>query len=236
MRAVNMDPSGLTHSPGEIRTNCTTRFGAKHTITNEGCFRYISSVFIPYGSLIFACFQTTRTLELSLPTPAPIPMASVLPPYSTPMPSIQNSSPTAYGDVQSYLATPQTDQTDWDISPQEWHRSGTEMPKRPREEDYYETRAVYAKVDSSQGPIPHDPRVPFTMPVPVPTSLPSLPMTNPPRASRSPPTTGSRPLVRPPGDVSCCKACGTEVSPEWRKSEGGVKDLCNAYVWGSKQD
>lgn len=38
----------------------------------------------------------------------------------------------------------------------------------------------------------------------------------------------SRPLVKPPGGVTCCRACGTTESPEWRKSESGIKDLCNA--------
>lgn len=48
--------------------------------------------------------------------------------------------------------------------------------------------------------------------------------------SSSEKTSSSRPLVKPPGGVSCCRACGTTESPEWRKSESGIKDLCNAYV------
>jgi hypothetical protein len=38
----------------------------------------------------------------------------------------------------------------------------------------------------------------------------------------------SRPLVPPPGEVECCVLCGTTESPEWRRNESGIKDLCNA--------
>jgi hypothetical protein len=46
-----MDPSSMT-APEDTRTNCTTRFGAKHSLNSEGVFRQINSVFIPYGNLI----------------------------------------------------------------------------------------------------------------------------------------------------------------------------------------
>lgn len=47
-------------------------------------------------------------------------------------------------------------------------------------------------------------------------------------AQPRPTGSSSRPLVRPPGDVEKCRGCGTRESPEWRKGENGVKDLCNA--------
>lgn len=39
---------------------------------------------------------------------------------------------------------------------------------------------------------------------------------------------GSKANGNPPSGVTKCVSCGTENSPEWRKGEGGVKNLCNA--------
>ncbi|WVQ72101.1 hypothetical protein IAR50_001646 [Cryptococcus sp. DSM 104548] len=64
MKHVDMDPTQLTAGPGELRTNCTTRYGAHHLVTTEGLHRTVASVFIPYGKLVFACFQTIREYEL----------------------------------------------------------------------------------------------------------------------------------------------------------------------------
>lgn len=64
MKHVDMDPSQLKAGPGELRTNCTTRYGAHHLVTTEGLHRTVASVFIPYGKLIFACFQTIKAYEL----------------------------------------------------------------------------------------------------------------------------------------------------------------------------
>lgn len=64
MKHVDMDPSQLKAGPGELRTNCTTRYGAHHLVTTEGLHRTVASVFIPYGRLIFACFQTIKAYEL----------------------------------------------------------------------------------------------------------------------------------------------------------------------------
>ncbi|ODO11145.1 hypothetical protein I350_01748 [Cryptococcus amylolentus CBS 6273] len=66
MKHVDMDPSQLTAGPGELRTNCTTRYGAHHLVTTEGLHRTVASVFIPYGKLIFACFQTIKEHELPI--------------------------------------------------------------------------------------------------------------------------------------------------------------------------
>ncbi|WFC94339.1 hypothetical protein MBRA1_000969 [Malassezia brasiliensis] len=40
-------------------TSCTQRFRASHTLTASGRVRAISSVVIPYGSIVLACFQVT---------------------------------------------------------------------------------------------------------------------------------------------------------------------------------
>ena len=47
------------------KTSCTQRFQGGHLLTNEGVWRKIESVFIPYGKITFACFQTVQIMPLS---------------------------------------------------------------------------------------------------------------------------------------------------------------------------
>lgn len=49
-------------------TSCTQRFRASHTLTASGRVRAISSVLIPYGSIVLACFQVTSDRPSSEPT------------------------------------------------------------------------------------------------------------------------------------------------------------------------
>jgi len=183
-----MDPSQLATGPDEMRTNCTTRFGAKHSITSEGTYRHVTSVFIPYGTLVFSCFQNTKQVELS------------------------PRSPGSYA-----LMTPQQE---WSIRPaSEWRRSSPFM-KRDREE--YEEQHIESMPYPAHPP-PQTHHVPEAV-YPTPASHASDMYGD----VKSPGGTTSRPLVRPPGDVECCRMCGLHESPEWRRSETGVKDLCNA--------
>jgi hypothetical protein len=46
------------------KTSCTQRFQGGHLLTNEGVWRKIESVFIPYGKITFACFQTVSISPL----------------------------------------------------------------------------------------------------------------------------------------------------------------------------
>lgn len=47
------------------KTSCTQRFQGGHLLTNEGVWRKIESVFIPYGKITFACFQTVQIMPIS---------------------------------------------------------------------------------------------------------------------------------------------------------------------------
>lgn len=191
MRGVDMDPNQLGAGPGEMRTSCTTRFGAKHSITSEGTYRHVTSVFIPYGSLIFSCFQTTKQVELS------------------------PRSPVNY--------SPMTPRQEWTVPPvSDWQRPNQSM-KREREDYEFDERIPYPQPTSSLPPLMPEPGY----------QPPSPSATYPPdsygETSKSPSAgAGSRPFVRPPGDVACCRMCGLRESPEWRRSETGIKDLCNA--------
>ncbi|KAL1413355.1 hypothetical protein Q8F55_001114 [Vanrija albida] len=207
MRGVDMDPNQLAAKPGEVRTNCTTRFGAEHEIRTEGLQRFVSSVFIPYGSVVFACFQTTKSIPLGV---APTPAGEQQQQWGSPTPQ-----PTAQ--VQSH--TPEWRQGDYDHGYSTAPAAAPQPQQQPAQVGYpadgYPQHQQYAQGPPPHSGYPHD------------SSYHNAHMgaenTPPPRTSGS-----TRPLVRPPGDVDKCRGCGTRESPEWRKGENGVKDLCNA--------
>ena len=166
-------------SMGGQRTNCTSRFGATHSISSEGVYRQISSVWIPYGNLVFSCFQTNKQVE--------IPRTLMSPTFN------------GYVDHGYTYAQPQDwSNLDWNYVPQ----------PAPTTSPYFDEQVL----DSI-----------FNQPT-APEAGPSKPKPKSPQAG------SSRPLVRPPGDVECCRICKTSESPEWRRSESGIKDLCNAWV------
>lgn len=57
-RLVQGIHAGQVVNPGQP-TSCTQRFRASHSLTTAGRIRGISSVLIPYGSVVLACFQVT---------------------------------------------------------------------------------------------------------------------------------------------------------------------------------
>ncbi|WOO77249.1 Biofilm regulator 1 [Vanrija pseudolonga] len=216
MRGVDMDPNQLAAKPGEVRTNCTTRFGAEHEIRTEGLQRFVSSVFIPYGSVVFACFQTTKSIPLGVGaspageqqqwgSPTPQPQAQV---PSQHTPEWRQSGEYDHGYNAAPAPAPQQPQ-----QPQQQQQA----PQVSYQADAYPQHQQYAP-GPQHGGYAHD------------SSFHNPHMA--PQADNTPPpsrTSGStRPLVRPPGDVDKCRGCGTRESPEWRKGENGVKDLCNA--------
>ena len=343
----------------ETRTSCTTRFGTTHSITTEGLYRHISSVFIQYGSLIFACFQTIKQVELPripiTPTPSGSTSASAsgastatpsassgLAPPTRPLSSADSLLPEGHNTMARVRSTGSvsaggtadtsyglpTPTPDW-AAPlaAEWSRTANHPSPLPPEPypapnaqpppnhgSAYETykyashlpppgqtsqSAREAPVDSTkhhtrlppptaplrpydashvqsthshthqhhphsflQPPMAHHQQRPayssqqhqhqpsYSEPQPIyssaekvsfpheshdlnpgrPTPLPSARYYSdhspPPGLAVAP--GGTRPLIRPPGNVDCCRICGGRESPEWRRSETGVKDLCNA--------
>lgn len=208
MRGVDMDPNALAAKPGEVRTNCTTRFGAEHSIRTEGVYRHVTSVFIPYDQIIFACFQTTKLYELPSssagrePWTAPQQQATLQQQQQQPPPPIVNGPP-----------------------PQEWRQPGEYERGFPPPAGHYDPAPDYPPAHyAAPAHQPYDAAYhPQRLAEPVHHNHTPPPPQTPMRGGGS-----TRPLVRPPGDVDKCRGCGTRESPEWRKGENGVKDLCNA--------
>ncbi|WWC90603.1 uncharacterized protein L201_005539 [Kwoniella dendrophila CBS 6074] len=291
MKGVDMDPSQLNAGPGELRTNCTTRYGAQHSITTEGVYRHVTSVFIPYGNLIFACFQTTSMYELpaarngnsnyphlasptlgndyltSIPSNTTgsssggIPTDSHTSQTYPPQPTIQTTAAWAHADPH---ALPPRQGTEWESGPSTGHY----IPNQNHGQTHSSARdlSYITPSSSSTTPYPHShahqqqqqqhPHYPHDhhhlqssihhngIPLSAPMtsghlssgpSPPSLhnghghPMSNGGGGSNNGSSSNSsRPLVRPPGNVECCVMCGIRESPEWRRNESGIKDLCNA--------
>jgi len=278
MRGVDMDPS--QHKDQLHNTNCTTRYSAAHSLTTEGIYRHVTSVFIPYGSLIFACFQTIKAVDMQ---PRPMPLIQPVLPNHPPTPAHSggvsanggSASMSASGtdiaaaqsNVEPYgLLTPHQE---WNLPPSsDWTRSvassmqtspvsilpsptvrqeGFEPPYYPSQLPSYPPQPPLPPLPPAQvPPYPeqqrsfHDEKVHFHPPAPImdinayPTPAPSVPYITrsppslPPIAGAAQGGAPTRPLVRPPGNVECCRMCGLRESPEWRRSETGIKDLCNA--------
>ncbi|WWC63411.1 uncharacterized protein I303_106012 [Kwoniella dejecticola CBS 10117] len=274
MKGVDMDPSQLNAGPGELRTNCTTRYGAQHSITTEGVYRHVTSVFIPYGNLIFACFQTTRMYELpaarnngtssastyhendghldgepSLGNDWNSSLSSIgsnagalahaqpVQPFPTSQPTIQTTAAWAHSDP---LALPPRQDTQWDSGPSTGYQ--TSIPSTSHS-SYITPPHPAAPYNQTQFHAHHHSHYTnhLQSSIPLSASMNSGHLSNghsPPSMSNGHPmsnggggsngSSSSRPLVRPPGNVVCCVMCGIRESPEWRRNESGIKDLCNA--------
>lgn len=210
MRGVDMDPNQLTTNPGDTRTNCTTRFGAKHSISSEHVYRHIESVFIPYGALIFCCFQTTKQVDLSPRNQASDNYALATPPQDRAPDEgpawYQVSAKESNGYITPPYPTPPSRAALPNLAPPAHHGHTTTSPGS----SYPVSSPASQYHSEAYGHGQHCVQQEYD-------------------EDRTPPGgVNSRPLIRPPGDVECCRICGTPESPEWRRSEAGVKDLCNA--------
>ena len=213
MRGVDMDPSQLSSGPDEIRTNCTTRFGAKHSITTEGVYRHVTSVFIPYGNLIFSCFQTIRQVELQ--------RESI---------SADNYQQQGIYNVFGAHNTHYTTDQAWESVPgPSMHHSQSVQVSPPMQPPPLEYSTPQEHHVDRSAPYPVTPYTETYSPQfdPAYSQSPSNvsgPQDTPSSASKPP----VRPLIKPPGSVTSCRICGSQESPEWRRSDSGLKDLCNA--------
>jgi hypothetical protein len=284
MKGVDMDPAQLaTISPGETRTSCTTRFGAKHGINSEGVYRHVASVFIPYGNLIFACFQTIRQVDLGrrfvtqamvtsgqsqgyqpgqgsgeqsqvnvahgMITPGPsYPLdlhqrpheetpqqLQPTPPVLWPTPPIIAQPPPVNYSESLPLVTPYTTpypQSSTYPQPSPYPLSHQHHHHSPHASQLITPYSAYGR-GSSPNPqiIPQPPPYPTPMEKPYDTDI-----YNPHSPDQASGKGGLRPVIPPPIGVEKCRICGILESPEWRRSETGIKDLCNAWVLANAGD
>jgi hypothetical protein len=64
-----------------------------------------------------------------------------------------------------------------------------------------------------------------SQPAPYTSSAPWTKTTSPKKPEAGP---SSRPMLQPPPGVDGCIWCHTRASPEWRRSDSGIKNMCNA--------
>lgn len=83
------------------KTSCTSRFQGGHLMTNEGLWRKIESIFIPYGNITFASYQTTQALPLNTANDLGVPTALM-----------PGDAPTG-GDPQQYYDVLDANNTSW---------------------------------------------------------------------------------------------------------------------------
>lgn len=81
MKRVQLDSAHTSRPWGDFgRSSCTARFQRSHRLFSGGLVRDLTSVFIPYGNLIFASFQTAKVVtrkEYDAQNLAMIPIASL---------------------------------------------------------------------------------------------------------------------------------------------------------------
>ncbi|KAJ9117596.1 hypothetical protein QFC22_004446 [Naganishia vaughanmartiniae] len=281
------------------KTSCTSRFQGGHLMTNEGLWRKIESIFIPYGNITFASYQTTQALPLNAASDLNVPTAllptdvqvgvdpnqqyyDVLDPSNaTWQPQVPGQVGHLDGHVQSYPPEWEQDvQNPANLPPltgnsmQFYQHNGYQhdYPQVPGQTfplhsltqaadmQYHGTSSIpwndtTASQTSQRGTkrkqndtsnsdkfiVPYQSATDRMSIAPRMVSGSDLPegTTSVPAGRGRKITTVKKGedgqtivkvtvAVPPPEGVECCVQCGNRESPEWRKSESGVKNLCNA--------
>jgi hypothetical protein len=238
------------------KTTCQTRANLRFESRRENLFRMINVTVIPYGKIMFVRFQTVVQSPLedvepdqimtsdSDPSSVPaevwpetpqdvvLPASVIDPQTGTPVQTPPGPGPIDTSSVFSHIHIPPP-RPDIDINdyrlPQiagpsydarQWRPIDNRLPIAPN--PVY-LNGPYPPIPYHQDPPPymrHDPH----QYQPVQHSRPAT------RTSPKQPEAGSssRPMLQPPPGVDCCIWCHTRSSPEWRRSDSGIKNMCNA--------
>lgn len=257
------------------QSSCTARFEQLHELRNEGVYRRVQALYIPYGNLVFASFQTMETQPLrrledefaggahswnAQHTPVSSAMASPLHRFDA-----HSASPSLAATGSPYTGFPSGAQEGIFAARQDAYGAfPPDANGAAQYPDYRYDDGLGGFADSVQGtgqkrklvyppqddrsrpPAPRRPSSLASVPPP-----PEHPAAGAHTNARGPAATDGdtpskrphrrvsaegkaapavRPAVPPPPGVTACIACGTEASPEWRRSEQGTKELCNAWV------
>ncbi|KZT56953.1 hypothetical protein CALCODRAFT_496783 [Calocera cornea HHB12733] len=246
-RDVNIGGSGAV---SEARTSCTRRYKANWRGQLSGMPAEVESVYIPYGSIIFACHRAQfsgglephNLLRSTYYNNAPYVQANsqngnynAHTPTSATTPGSYGPgySPQTYGPAQysGSFPTPQsaTHGGPWPgttIPPSPPLSASQATPMSAISTQQYTSQLLAAQQGSQTSP----PSAQYGYP------RQSSPNTSPQSAhpggssegaSGATPNQPKRP-TRPPTGVQACVQCGNTTSPEWRKGPSGNKDLCNA--------
>nr|GAT60800.1 predicted protein [Mycena chlorophos] len=216
---IGPDASGRNEDATPAKTSCTRRYKA----TQQAMGREVESIFIPHGSVIFACHKVnsptpvTDMQQVAFNSPS---YSAQTPfydqhgaPYSLPasynyLPqSTQPSHPAPYPQTASYSAGGQ------------WSNGSSRSNNWPTQPPFLDTSG------SNQRNI--SPPYSYTTPTDsdgVPAPRRRVSPTAPARESVG---NGRNSGIRPVG-VLKCSSCKATSSPEWRKGPSGKKELCNA--------
>ncbi|KAL1747148.1 hypothetical protein HDZ31DRAFT_32602 [Schizophyllum fasciatum] len=234
--------------PGEIdtKTSCTRRFRSMQTMPGIGAD--VESIFIPHGSIVFACHKVNApsrasSSPTSMQAYGQTAYAPPQPPYYEqnnngyglpPPPLSVNSPPNNYiPPSQPNSATPDP------YSPQRWSQPGQWQGQQPppnsapsssidhqragtyppQGQPWPAAQPAYPPAADAEG----RPMSPGDE-VPPPKRRVSPGQARESSASRSNSSAG---VNRPVGVIKC-SSCKTTSSPEWRKGPSGKKELCNA--------
>ncbi|KAG6900678.1 hypothetical protein C0993_004987 [Termitomyces sp. T159_Od127] len=197
-------------SPNDAKTTCTRRYKALQTLASVPPPGQVESIFIPHGSVIFACHKLASS-------PSPRSSLSSSPPMQQPL---------GYSPYYDSYALP------YSYPPQRWPdyqwespspavsnlRTAPFAPGGPQGTPLFDMprpASPYATSDRSLPP--DDPQVPPSRRRPSPAAAPADPY-----------VPGGRTPGNRPNGVLKCSSCKVTSSPEWRKGPSGKKELCNA--------
>ncbi|KAF7312311.1 hypothetical protein MIND_00244100 [Mycena indigotica] len=213
-------------APGnEARTSCTRRYKALQPM--PGVAGEVESIFIPHGSVIFACHKVNSPTSVTDMQQ----IAYNTPNYSAQTPYYEQHGP-PYSLPTPYNYMPQSNQPQNSTTPYppsasygaQWSSSNENRPWPPQ--------TSYIDAGNAQSYQRHvSPQYAYGTSgdkqandvVPAPRRRVSPTTANRESGNAVPRTTGARPV-----GVLQCSSCKATTSPEWRKGPSGKKELCNA--------
>lgn len=236
--AENVQIDGVNGS--DAKTSCTRRYKAHHILHNTE----VESIFIPHGSIVFACYTIMPFRSRNGPSNLYSPYTPVssfydqsqhhYSQYGLNVPSQVESYSDLHGHayrshashhhspIHSNQPTFQSSfQTSGRNSPTGLRSSGTHSTYH--QESQWPSNASHTSTHMDRHPqsIQIQRQAPYVDEVPPPRQRGS-------RLSPSPSGSGTSRGGQPPPGITMCAACKSTSSPEWRKGPRGKKDLCNA--------
>ncbi|KAJ7650326.1 hypothetical protein FB45DRAFT_986420 [Roridomyces roridus] len=251
---VQIGPGAPTSN--EAKTSCTRRYKALQTM--PAVPGEVESIFIPHGSVIFACHKVNSPSRNTATTPANMqqiayntPSYSAQTPYydhqsssypepmpAAPSPSYSNYMPQSSPSVSAPYSPPRWAQSDQPTGTYGGHwpsstsnlRSGS-FPPPPQGPQWQSQPPPYIETNTNGSAFQQRPMSPAYAYGPPSNEDGSPNDSVPPPKRRVSPGEGREPGARGgnrPQGVLKCSSCKATTSPEWRKGPSGKKELCNA--------